>query len=263
MGMLMPKKNLRLLSWNVNGIRAIYKKGFLDWFKKVNPDVLCLQETKAHPDQLVEELKNVDGYESYFSSAEKKGYSGVVTYTKLKPKNVQQGLGLKKFDSEGRFIITEFKEFILFNIYFPNGKASAVRLKYKMDFYDAFLKHCKKLLKQNKKVVICGDVNTAHKEIDLARPKENSKVSGFLPEEREWMDKFLSVGFVDTFRIFNNEPENYTWWDMITRARERNVGWRIDYFYASENLKDNIKSATIHSSVMGSDHCPIELELKF
>lgn len=259
----MPKKSLRLLSWNVNGIRAIYKKRFLDWFKKESPDMLCLQETKAHPDQLVDELKNVDGYESYFSSAEKKGYSGVVTYTKLKPKNVQQGLGLKKFDSEGRFIITEFKEFILFNIYFPNGKASAERLKYKMDFYDAFLKHCKKLLKQNKKIVICGDVNTAHKEIDLARPKENSKVSGFLPEEREWMDKFLAAGFVDTFRIFNQEPENYTWWDMITRARDRNVGWRIDYFYASENLKDNIKSASIHSSVMGSDHCPIELELKF
>jgi exodeoxyribonuclease-3 len=259
----MSKNSIKILSWNVNGIRAAYKKGILDWFKKVNPDILCLQETKAHPDQLVDELKNVKGYESYFSSAEKKGYSGVVTYTKEKPLNVKNGIGIKKFDSEGRFIITEFKELILFNIYFPNGKASKERLQYKMDFYDAFLKHCKKLLKQGKKIVVCGDVNTAHEEIDLARPKENSKTSGFLPEEREWIDNFLAAGFIDTFRMFNKEPENYTWWDMITRARERNVGWRIDYFYASENLKSNIKSASILPEVMGSDHCPIELELKF
>jgi exodeoxyribonuclease-3 len=259
----MPKKNLRLISWNVNGIRASHKKGLLEWFKKEKPDMLCLQETKAHPEQLVEELKNVDGYESYFSSAEKKGYSGVVTYTNQKPISVQQGIGIKKFDSEGRFIITEFNEFTLFNIYFPNGKASVERLQYKMDFYDSFLKHCNKLLKQGKKIVVCGDVNTAHKEIDLARPKENSQTSGFLPEEREWIDKFLAAGFIDTFRMFNLEPENYTWWDMVTRARDRNVGWRIDYFYASENLKKNIVSASIHSSVMGSDHCPIELELKF
>ncbi len=259
----MPKKNIRMISWNVNGIRAIYKKGFLDWFKKESPDILCLQETKAHPDQLVDDLKNVDEYQSHFSWAEKKGYSGVVTYTRLKPLSVQQGIGKKEFDSEGRFIVTEFEDFTLFNIYFPNGKASAERLKYKMDFYDAFLKHCKKLLKQNKKIVVCGDVNTAHKEIDLARPKENSQTSGFLIEEREWIDKFLETGFLDTFRMFNDEPEQYTWWDMVTRARERNVGWRIDYFYASENLKKNIVSASIHSSVMGSDHCPVELELKF
>ncbi len=259
----MPNQNYRLLSWNVNGIRAIYKKGFLDWFKKENPDILCLQETKAHPDQLADELKDVKGYESHFSSAEKKGYSGVVTYTNEKPLNIQRGIGIKKFDSEGRFIVTEFMEFILFNIYFPNGKASKERLQYKMDFYDAFLKHCKKLLKQGKKIVVCGDVNTAHEEIDLARPKENSKTSGFLPEERKWIDKFIAAGFIDTFRMFNKEPKNYTWWDMITRARERNVGWRIDYFYASENLKSNIKSASIHSTIMGSDHCPIELELKF
>lgn len=259
----MPIKKYRLISWNVNGIRAIHKKGFLDWFKSVNPDILSLQETKAHPDQLVDELKKVDGYESHFSAAEKKGYSGVVTYTKPKPVSIKQGIGIQKFDSEGRFIITEFEDFTLFNIYFPNGKASVERLKYKMDFYDAFLKHCKKLLKQNKKIIVCGDVNTAHKEIDLARPKENSQTSGFLIEEREWIDKFLAVGFIDTFRMFNQEPENYTWWDMVTRARERNVGWRIDYFYASENLKKYIVSAAIHSTVMGSDHCPIELELKF
>jgi exodeoxyribonuclease III len=257
------KQTYRLLSWNVNGIRAIQKKGFLEWFKNVNPNILCLQETKAHPEQLDDALKNVDGYESYFSSAEKKGYSGVVTYTKLKPVNVQNRLGIKKFDSEGRFIITEFNEFTLFNIYFPNGKASPERLQYKMEFYKTFLNHSKKLLKAGKKIIVCGDVNTAHKEIDLARPKENSVISGFLPQEREWIDKFLSAGFIDTFRIFNQEPEQYTWWDMVTRARDRNVGWRIDYFYISENLKKNITSAAIHSSVMGSDHCPIEIELKF
>lgn len=259
----MSQKSKKILSWNVNGIRAAYKKGILDWFEKEKPDMLCLQETKAHPEQLTNDLLNVNGYKAYFSSAEKKGYSGVVTYTKEEPVNVEHGIGIKKFDSEGRFIITEFESFTLFNIYFPNGKARKERLDYKMNFYDAFLKHCKKLLKQGKKIVVCGDVNTAHKEIDLARPKANEKTSGFLAEEREWIDKFLKAGFVDTFRMFNTEPENYTWWDMITRARDRNVGWRIDYFYASENLKDNIKSASIHSSVMGSDHCPIELELKF
>jgi len=257
----MAKKSFRLLSWNVNGIRAIQKKGFLEWLKKENPDIICLQETKAHPDQLDDILKNVDGYSAYFSSAEKKGYSGVVTYTKLKPLNIQQGIGIKKFDSEGRFIITEFEEFTLFNIYFPNGKASEERLQYKMEFYETFLKHCKKLLKEGKKIVVCGDVNTAHKEIDLARPKENSVISGFLPQEREWIDKFLAAGFIDTFRKFNQEPDQYTWWDMVTRARDRNVGWRIDYFYISENLKDKITSASIHQDVMGSDHCPISIEI--
>jgi len=257
----MPAKKIRLLSWNVNGIRAIQKKGFIEWLKKENPDILCLQETKAHPDQLSDDLKNVDGYSAYFSSAEKKGYSGVVTYTKLKPVSVHQGIGIIKFDSEGRFIITEFEEFTLFNIYFPNGKASEERLQYKMEFYETFLKHCKKLLKEGKKIVICGDVNTAHKEIDLARPKENSVISGFLPQEREWIDKFLAAGFIDSFRMFNQEPEQYTWWDMVTRARERNVGWRIDYFYLSENLKEKITSAKIHQDVMGSDHCPISIEI--
>lgn len=254
-------KKIRILSWNVNGIRAAYKKGILDWFKKEKPDILCLQETKAHPEQLTDDLLNVNGYTSFFSSAERKGYSGVVTYTKTEPLQVLNGIGIKKFDSEGRFIITGFETFTLFNIYFPNGKASKERLKYKMDFYEAFLKHTKKLLKQGKELVICGDVNTAHKEIDLARPKENEKTSGFLPEEREWMDRFVKAGFIDTFRLFNDEPGNYTWWDMITRARERNVGWRIDYFYVSKNLKDKVKSAFILPEVMGSDHCPVGIEL--
>jgi len=257
----MSQKSKIILSWNVNGIRAAYKKGILDWFNKEKPDMLCLQETKAHPEQLTDDLLNVNGYKSYFSSAEKKGYSGVVTYTQKEPKRVFNGIGINKFDSEGRFIVTEFESFTLFNIYFPNGKASKDRLQYKMDFYEAFLKHLKKLLRQDKKIVICGDVNTAHKEIDLARPKPNEKTSGFLPEEREWIDKFLKAGFIDTFRMFNTEPENYTWWDMMTRARDRNVGWRIDYFFVSDNLKDNLKNAFILPEVMGSDHCPVGIEL--
>ena len=256
-------KKVRILSWNVNGIRAAYKKGFIDWFTKENPDILCVQETKAMKEQLADDLINVDGYNSFFSSAERKGYSGTATYTKVNPVKVLNGIGIKKFDSEGRFLVTEFDEFLLFNIYFPNGKAKAERLQYKMDFYEAFLKHLKKLLKQDKKIVICGDINTAHKEIDLARPKENEKISGFLPEEREWIDKLLEAGFTDTFRKFNQKPEQYTWWDMMTRARDRNVGWRIDYFFISDNLKANLENAFILPDVMGSDHCPVGIELKF
>jgi exodeoxyribonuclease-3 len=256
-------KKVRILSWNVNGIRAAYKKGFIDWFTKENPDILCVQETKAMKEQLADDLINVDGYNSFFSSAERKGYSGTATYTKVNPVKVLNGIGIKKFDSEGRFLVTEFDEFLLFNIYFPNGKAKAERLQYKMDFYEACLKHLKKLLKQDKKIVICGDVNTAHKEIDLARPKENEKISGFLPEEREWIDKLLEAGFTDTFRKFNQKPEQYTWWDMMTRARDRNVGWRIDYFFISDNLKANLENAFILPDVMGSDHCPVGIELKF
>ena len=256
-------KEVRILSWNVNGIRAAYKKGILNWFSKEQPDILCIQETKAMKEQLPQDLLNVNGYTSYFSSAERKGYSGTATYTKVNPVKVANGIGIKKFDSEGRFLITEFDEFILFNIYFPNGKAKKERLQYKMDFYEAFLKHLKKLLKQDKKIVICGDVNTAHKEIDLARPKANEKISGFLPEERKWIDKLLETGFTDTFRKFNQKPEQYTWWDMMTRARDRNVGWRIDYFFISDNLNDNLKNAIILPEVMGSDHCPVGIELKF
>ncbi len=251
----------KLISWNVNGIRAAYKKGFLDWMKKENPDILCIQETKAHEEQLADELKNVKGYHSYFCSGERKGYSGVAVYTKEKPISIKKGFGIEKFDNEGRILILEYPHFTLFNIYYPNGKARAERLQYKMEFYDTFLVYVNKLKKKGKKIIICGDVNTAHKEIDLARPKENSKVSGFLPEEREWIDKFLGYGYVDTFRMFNQEPDNYTWWDQITRARERNVGWRIDYFYVNEEFKDNVKEAFILSDVMGSDHCPIGIKI--
>ena len=255
-------KKLKLLSWNVNGIRAVAKKGFHEWLKQANPDILCIQETKAWEEQLDESLTNIDGYHAYFAEAYKKGYSGVAIYTKQKPLSIKKGIGIEEFDREGRILIAEYPEFTLFNIYYPNGKAREERLKYKMDFYEAFQKYVVKLKKQGKKIIICGDVNTAHKEIDLARPKPNSKVSGFLPEERAWMDRFLAEGFIDTLRMFNTNAEVYTWWDMMTRARDRNVGWRIDYFFISENLRENITNAFTLPDVMGSDHCPVGIEVE-
>jgi exodeoxyribonuclease-3 len=254
-------KKTRILSWNVNGLRAAYKKGLLVWLLRERPDVLCLQETKAAPDQLPPDLKEAEGYHAYFASAERKGYSGVALYTRLEPREIRGGFGVEKFDREGRTQLADFGDFLLFNVYFPNGKASAARLRYKMAFYRAFLAHVDKLKAKGARIIICGDVNTAHKEIDLARPRENEKTSGFLPEERAWLDKFIARGFVDTFRMFDREPGRYTWWDQKTRARERNVGWRIDYFFVSDNFAEKVKAAYILPEVMGSDHCPIGLEV--
>ena len=251
----------KIISWNVNGIRAIYRKSKYEWFKDYQPDIICVQETKAQPEQLNEREKNLEGYHSYFESAQRKGYSGVMVFTKEKPKEVIHGLGDEKFDEEGRTLELIYDDFILFNVYFPNGKASKERLDYKMAFYAAFLKKTSNLVDQGNQVIVCGDVNTAHKEIDLARPKENSETSGFLPIERKWIDRFLKAGFKDSLRMFYQESELYTWWDYKTKARERNVGWRIDYFFVSQNMSDRIKYATIHSQVMGSDHCPIEIEI--
>ena len=251
----------RLLSWNVNGIRAIRNKGFLEWLDKESPDILCLQETKAQPDQLDADLKEPPGYRVYWAYPERKGYSGVALYTKVKPLNVRYDFG-GVLGVEGRVIIAEYPGFILFNIYFPNGQMNAERLKYKMTFYDVFLNYADTLVASGKKLVICGDVNTAHKEIDLAHPKENSKTSGFLPEERAWIDKFVAHRYVDTFRHFHKEPQQYTYWDMKSGARARNVGWRIDYFFVSENLLPSVTNAFILPDVMGSDHCPIGITLK-
>ncbi len=252
-----------MVSWNVNGIRAIAKKGFHEWLKSENPDILCIQETKAWAEQLDDSLINIGKYNSYFAQGIKKGYSGVAVYSKEKPINVTVGLGIEKFDNEGRTLILEFPNFVLYNIYYPNGKRDDERLQYKMDYYEAFQKHALNYKENGKNVIICGDVNTAHKEIDLARPKANEKISGFLPIERAWMDRFLADGFLDSLRIFNNQPEIYTWWDMVSRARERNVGWRIDYFFISESLKSNIKNAFTLPDVMGSDHCPVVIEVEF
>ncbi len=255
-------KEIKILCWNVNGIRAAGRKGFLEWLYGESPDIICLQETKAHPEQLDEDLREPHGYHAYWNYPETKGYAGVATFTKEEPLRVEEGFGIEKFDVEARAIITEHPEFVLFNVYFPNGKKNATRLKYKMDFYDAFLGFTESLKAQDKKLVICGDFNTAHKEMDLARPKENEKVSGFLPLEREWIDKFVAHGYVDTFRHFNKEPHQYTWWDLKTRARERNIGWRIDYFFVTENLLPSVSKAFIMPEVMGSDHCPIGIILK-
>ncbi|MBI2995144.1 MAG: exodeoxyribonuclease III [Candidatus Melainabacteria bacterium] len=253
---------MKLLSWNVNGIRAIQKKGFLEWLQKESPDILCVQETKAQTNQLNKELLEPNSYKTFWSSAERKGYSGVVTFTKKEPKKTETGFGVKKFDSEGRILIHDYGDLILFNIYFPNGQRDEERLNYKLAFYDEFLKYVNKLKEKEKKIIICGDVNTAHKEIDLARPKENENTSGFLLVERKWMDKFVESGYIDTFRHFVKDGEYYTFWDPITRARERNVGWRIDYFFITLNLVNNLKKAFIMSEVMGSDHCPVGIEIE-
>ncbi len=259
-------QSLNLISWNVNGLRAIMRKGFFDFVQQKNPNLLCLQETKIHEHDLDLQIKNLSGYDySYFSSAHKKGYSGVATYSQLKPLHTSHNFfNEAKFDDEGRVMMTEFEKFTLLNVYFPNGKASATRLEYKMEFYQKFLAKIKSLLAENKKLIVCGDVNTAHKEIDLARPKANAEISGFLPEERAWIDEFLAAGFVDTFRFFNPEKKDqYSWWSYRAQARKRNVGWRIDYFFVSQNLQAHLKKAEILTEIEGSDHCPVAIELEF
>jgi len=257
----MDKKTITIYSWNVNGIRAAHKKGFLDWVKKSKGDIICLQETKAQPDQLPDELLKIKGFESIWFSAEKKGYSGVGTYTKIKPKNIFKGLGKNEFDIEGRVIFTEYDKFILANAYFPNGGRGPERVAYKLRFYDELFAYLNKY-RDRKGVIVTGDYNTAHKEIDLARPKENENNTGFLPEERAWIDTVINLGYVDIFRKFNKKPDQYTYWDMFTRARDRNVGWRIDYFMVSEDFADKITSAKIHPDVFGSDHCPVSIKIK-
>jgi exodeoxyribonuclease-3 len=245
----------------VNGYRAAWKKGYKEWLAKENPDVVCLQETKAWEEQLTREQREPLGFHSAFSKPEKKGYSGVGTFSKEPPDRIVFGFGNPRFDTEGRVLITDHGSFLLANIYFPNGKKNQERLQYKLDFYEETLSYFSKLRDDGKQLVIVGDYNTAHKPIDLARPKENEKISGFLPEERAWLDKWVEAGFVDIFREFEQGPDHYTWWDMRTRARDRNIGWRIDYFFVSENMKDRIGAAWILPEVMGSDHCPLGIEI--
>ena len=255
---------MQLISWNVNGLRAIHKKGnFVNILKK-NPDILCLQETKVEAEQLDEEVRNPKDYFSYFSHSKmRKGYSGVAVYSKIKPEKVDEGMGVEEFDQEGRLLVAYYPDFVLLNCYFPNGGGSPERLKYKLDFYDNFLKFIEKLRKAGHKIVVCGDVNTAHESIDLARPKANEKNTGFLPEERAWIDELVNHGYVDIFRhLHPNKIDAYTYWDMKTGARDRNVGWRLDYFFISSDLLPRVQGATILTSFLGSDHCPIGLELK-
>ncbi|MCY4146661.1 MAG: exodeoxyribonuclease III [Chloroflexi bacterium] len=255
---------MKVVSWNVNGIRAAHRKGFLDWLHAEAPDVLTVQETKAHPEQLPAKLRQPDGYRSWWASAERKGYSGVGLYSKSQPRDVQIGLGIEKFDSEGRTIIADYGDFTLMTTYLPNGKASAERLRYKMEYKEAFLDYANGLRAAGKSVVCCGDSNPAHNEIDLTHPKPNSKVSGFLREERDWIDKVVEQGYIDIYRHRNPEKEGaYSWWSLRSGARAKNVGWRIDYFFISPDLLERVATAEIHADVMGSDHCPISLTLEF
>ena len=255
-------KLLSLYSWNVNGIRAIQKKGFLDWLNETSPDILCLQETKAEADQLGSDLRKPAGYHSYFfSSSTRRGYSGVAIYSKLKPNSITCGFGVPKFDQEGRTIIADYGDFLLFGVYFPNGQSSPERLDYKMEFYNAFLDHIEGLRSTGRNIVVCGDFNTAHKEIDLARPKANANISGFLPIERTWLDQLVSTGYRDTFRSFNQAEGEYTWWNYRSFARERNVGWRLDYFFVNSEFMPNVTNASIHQDIFGSDHCPISMNI--
>ncbi len=254
---------MKIVSWNVNGLRSLAKENYWDTFlKRLKPDIFCLQETKATPEQLSDELRSPAGFSSFFSSSrEKKGYSGVALYSKIEPLNVLYGMGIKEFDQEGRLIGAEYEDFWLLNVYFPNGGQGPERLDYKMRFYDAFLPFIENLRKQ-KPVIFCGDVNTAHEEIDLARPKENEENTGFLPEERAWIDEVVSLGYVDSFRHFHPRVTGaYTYWDQKTHARDRNVGWRIDYFFVANEHMRRVKKSDIAADVYGSDHCPLSISL--
>ncbi len=255
---------MKILSWNLNGIRAVHKRGQLLPIYAPDMDILCFQETKAEAVQVPAEAREIAGYTAYFShSRMKKGYSGVAIYTKHEPISVHEGMGVHEFDQEGRLLHLTFPEFELINIYFPNGGGGPVRLAYKLGFYDAFLSYINTLTKKGKKVLFCGDVNTAHEAIDLARPKENEENTGFLPEERAWIDEVVAHGYTDVFRHFNPTKEKvYTYWDQKTGARERNVGWRIDYFFVHTALLPQVKSFETLTNVYGSDHCPIVINIK-
>ena len=252
---------MKLISWNVNGVRAVVKKGFLDWLDQEQPDILCLQETKAHIDQLAAEILTDHGYHTFWHSGERRGYSGVATFCKEEPLYVQEGLGIERYDAEGRVLLTEHENFLLYNIYFPNGQKDDERLQYKLDFYDDLLPIINEQVESGNNVVVTGDWNTAHHPIDLARPKQNVNTSGFMPIEREKLDMYVENGWIDTFRLFHPEGDRYSWWTYRFGARERNVGWRIDYFFVNEGFVDNVEDADIHDEVMGSDHCPVSLEL--
>ena len=253
---------MKLISWNVNGLRAVVNKGFKEFFKEIDADIFCIQETKMQEAQLDENILEIfEGYNAYWNSAEKKGYSGTAIFTKQKPLNVTYGIGKEEHDKEGRVITLEFEKFYMVNIYTPNSKRELERLDYRQLWEDEIRAYLLKL-KENKSVVMCGDLNVAHTEIDLKNPKTNRKNAGFTDEERTKMTELLNAGFVDTFRYKYPEVEGkYSWWSYMFHAREKNVGWRIDYFIVSENLKDKIEDAKILDDIYGSDHCPVELDL--
>lgn len=255
---------MRIVTWNVNGIRSLEKNGNWNAFFELQPDIFGLQEIKAEEAQLSERLRTVAGFYAYFNpSRERKGYSGVALYSKTKPDNVETDVLPAVFNTEGRLIEATYGNVGMFNVYFPNGGRGQERLEYKLGYYDAFFERIEQLRKEGKSIIFFGDVNTAHHEIDLARPKENQETSGFLPEEREWLDLLENAGYVDVFRhLYPTKTGAYTYWDTITRARERNVGWRLDYFFVSPDLISKVKSCEIATEIYGSDHCPVVLDIE-
>jgi exodeoxyribonuclease III len=257
-GTMAESSLMKFISWNVNGIRAVEKKGFVEQLLSFDADIVALQETKAQVEQLSTELREIPGYRSYWHSAERKGYSGVAIYSRLEPLAVHTGLGDAEFDCEGRVLTLELDDCFLVNIYFPNSAEELKRLDYKLRFNDKLLAYAQ-TLRQKKAVILCGDFNVAHKEIDLKNPKANEKNAGFTPEERAWMDSFVAAGYVDTFRIFNQEPDQYTWWSYRFSARAKNIGWRIDYFCVTSEAREQVENAAILAEVTGSDHCPVSL----
>jgi exodeoxyribonuclease-3 len=266
---------MKIVSWNVNGIRSVLGQNPSKKFDKISrdnklfdfidaekPDIICIQETKAEAEQINEDLRYPPSYFGYFNHSKgKKGYSGVVTYSKIKAKSSNIEIGVEKFDLEGRIVETDFEDFVLFNVYFPNGTSGMHRVDYKLEFYDALFNYLEKYRKEGRNLIVCGDYNTAHHEIDLARPKENIETSGFMPIERKKLDYIETLGYIDTFREFNKEPNNYTWWSNRARARENNVGWRIDYHFVNGNIQKDVKNSYHLANVEGSDHCPIVIEL--
>ena len=253
---------MKIITWNVNGIRAALGKGALDWAFAQQPDVLCLQEIKARPDQLSEEQRTHGGYDITWNPAERPGYSGVATFYATSPMEIKLGLSSPRFDNEGRVICTRHPDFLLYNIYFPNGQRGQERVDYKLDFYAHLLEICDTLHALGENIVITGDFNTAHMPIDLKNPKENETTSGFLPEERGWVQKFLDHGFVDVYRRLYPEKVQYTWWTYRFAARSRGIGWRLDYFLVSEKLFPKVRDVIVHEDIQGSDHCPVEMVIE-
>lgn len=253
---------MNIVSYNVNGIRAAINKGFVEWLKEANPDVLCIQETKARPEQFDVSVFEELGYNCYWHSAEKKGYSGVGLLTKIKPDNVVIGIGNEKFDAEGRFIRVDIGDITILSVYHPSGTTGTVRQDFKMEWLYHFHEFVNELKLERPKLVVSGDLNICHKEIDINNPKRHTKSSGFLPEEREWVTNFIDSGFIDSFREFDKSPEKYSWWSYRAQSRSKNLGWRIDYHFVSEDLKDQLVDAGIWTDVVHSDHCPVHVEIK-
>ena len=253
---------MKIISYNVNGIRAAMNKGLLTWLAEEDPDILCVQETKAHPDQIDRNLIRRLGYKDYWESAVKKGYSGVAIFSKLEPRHIEHGCGIQKYDDEGRVLRLDFEDFSIMNVYMPSGTSGDLRQDFKMTWLDDFQQYINTLKKEIPNLIICGDFNIAHMEIDIHNPVSNKKSSGFLPEEREWVSQFLAAGFIDTFRLFNDAPHRYSWWTYRFGARGNNKGWRIDYFVAAETMNDRLVRADILDDVIHSDHCPTLLEIR-